>query len=577
MSAATAAAAEVTPARRAAFEVLRRTFEHDAWTDRALRSAAERHGLDGRERALAQPPRLRRGAAARHQRPPRSRARLAAAGKARPAGRWRRSGSGSTSCSSRDAGADHAAVAQAVELAKGGARRTGARARARRGFVNARAAPRRARARGAARGARRRRPRSGRRSRTRARSGSPRLWWQELGADDARSLLAAINEPAETALAGQHPARRPRRGAGAPAAAGFEAPPGSSLLGPPEALVARGPLGPEALGDDRRRRRWCRSRARRRPSSPRSTRSPASGCSTSAPAPASSRPQIAARMGGEGESSRSSSTKGGRRRSPSSASALGAANVDRRGRRRRRGRPRRGLRSRSRGSALHRPRCPRLPPRRALAKAGRPGRAAGRAPAPDPRARARRALRPGGTLVYSTCTISATENEDVVGGRLAERRDATADDLGPPSRRSPRRTTPASCRPAPTATAPTASSSPACARGSLMEAEGRQPRSRARAVPGAASPGCARPSFPGRYRCVFCLRRYELVSAVPELRRAPDDRAHERRRGPPLPALRPLDAEARMNPMRGPARRRAGSRPRSSRPTSRGSARRSPR
>ena len=40
------------------------------------------------------------------------------------------------------------------------------------------------------------------------------------------------------------------------------------------------------------------------------------------------------------------------------------------------------------------------------------------------------ALRPGGTLVYSTCTISPAENEDVVDRFLAERDDFAADDLG---------------------------------------------------------------------------------------------------------------------------------------------------
>ena len=39
------------------------------------------------------------------------------------------------------------------------------------------------------------------------------------------------------------------------------------------------------------------------------------------------------------------------------------------------------------------------------------------------------ALRPGGTLVYSTCTISPVENEAVVRRFLAERPDFAADDL----------------------------------------------------------------------------------------------------------------------------------------------------
>jgi 16S rRNA (cytosine967-C5)-methyltransferase len=42
----------VSPARRAAYEVLLRVFEQDAYADRAFRSAAE--GLDGRERSFAQ-------------------------------------------------------------------------------------------------------------------------------------------------------------------------------------------------------------------------------------------------------------------------------------------------------------------------------------------------------------------------------------------------------------------------------------------------------------------------------------------------------------------------------------------
>ncbi|MER3411433.1 MAG: SAM-dependent methyltransferase, partial [Thermoleophilia bacterium] len=42
----------VSPARRAAYEVVRRVFEQDAYADRALATAAR--GLDPRDRALAQ-------------------------------------------------------------------------------------------------------------------------------------------------------------------------------------------------------------------------------------------------------------------------------------------------------------------------------------------------------------------------------------------------------------------------------------------------------------------------------------------------------------------------------------------
>src|SRR5438445_8498450 len=45
-------APRVSPARRAAYEVLLRVFEQDAYADRAFRTAAE--ALDERDRALAQ-------------------------------------------------------------------------------------------------------------------------------------------------------------------------------------------------------------------------------------------------------------------------------------------------------------------------------------------------------------------------------------------------------------------------------------------------------------------------------------------------------------------------------------------
>ncbi|HEV2982188.1 MAG TPA: 16S rRNA (cytosine(967)-C(5))-methyltransferase RsmB [Solirubrobacteraceae bacterium] len=43
----------IAPARRCAYAVLRRTFEQGAYTDRALRSEAQAYELDGRDRALA--------------------------------------------------------------------------------------------------------------------------------------------------------------------------------------------------------------------------------------------------------------------------------------------------------------------------------------------------------------------------------------------------------------------------------------------------------------------------------------------------------------------------------------------
>lgn len=59
----TPAARGITPARRAAYEVIRRTFEDDAWTDRAFTSAATRMELSGRQ--LAQSRRLAYGAVQR--------------------------------------------------------------------------------------------------------------------------------------------------------------------------------------------------------------------------------------------------------------------------------------------------------------------------------------------------------------------------------------------------------------------------------------------------------------------------------------------------------------------------------
>ena len=192
--------ATVTPARRLAYEILRRTFEEGAWTDRAFAAAAGRLDLDPRE--LAQARRLsygsvqRRGTADHFVRVLAGRrggrvdaAALAALRLGLYELLWSET-------------ADHAAVDQAVELAKAGTRRSGAphgRARAASGFVNAllrRAAAERdellaslddSTPAGAAV----------------AHSYPEWLaekWWAELGESEARLLMAAMNEPAEAAF-----------------------------------------------------------------------------------------------------------------------------------------------------------------------------------------------------------------------------------------------------------------------------------------------------------------------------------------------------------------------------------------
>src|SRR4051794_5492127 len=185
---------DVAPARRAAYEVLRRTFEHDAWADRAFTAAAERHRLDPRERGQAQ--RLAYGAVQRRGTNDRLIAELARRPVARldpPVLAALRLGMYELLFS--DATPAHAAVDQAVELAKG---EGGKRRRAGSSLVNA--VLRRA----AAGGDLLANLDDGTPEGAAARHSYPawlaRMWWSELGPGDARSLMAAMNEAAETAL-----------------------------------------------------------------------------------------------------------------------------------------------------------------------------------------------------------------------------------------------------------------------------------------------------------------------------------------------------------------------------------------
>jgi 16S rRNA (cytosine967-C5)-methyltransferase len=193
--------AQITPARRAAFETVRRTFEDGAWTDRVFAAIAVRDGLEGRE--LAQARRLAYGAVQRRATSDYVAARLARRGRRADAAAVAGLRLGLFELLFSDAAAEHAAVDQAVELTKGAAASRGAppgRARAAAGFVNAilrRAASEReellasllddSTPAGAA-----------------LAHSYPewlaRMWWDELGASEARLLMAAMNEPAETSF-----------------------------------------------------------------------------------------------------------------------------------------------------------------------------------------------------------------------------------------------------------------------------------------------------------------------------------------------------------------------------------------
>lgn len=184
----------IAPARTLAFETLRASFEREAHTERFFREAADREGLEGRERAQAQ--RLAYGGV--------QRCGTADAAIEKLAERSPRLLDPPVIAALRlglyellfaDATPDHAAVDQAVELVKG------AGAAHASGLVNAvlrRAA----------------RERTALTSALLDDDSTPeaaavahsaplwlaRMWWEELGAEPARSLLAACNEPAELAL-----------------------------------------------------------------------------------------------------------------------------------------------------------------------------------------------------------------------------------------------------------------------------------------------------------------------------------------------------------------------------------------
>jgi 16S rRNA (cytosine967-C5)-methyltransferase len=184
----------VSPARLLAYSVVRATFEQDAFTERAFRREADRIGPSGRDRAQAQ--RLAFGAVQRRGTSDVAIERLA--------GRSTRLLDPPVLAALRlglyellfaDATPDHAAVDQAVELAK----RAGAGHAA--GFVNAilrRAVRERARLAQDLLGD------DSTPAAAAVADSAPlwlaEMWWHELGEGAARSTLAACNERIEVAM-----------------------------------------------------------------------------------------------------------------------------------------------------------------------------------------------------------------------------------------------------------------------------------------------------------------------------------------------------------------------------------------
>jgi 16S rRNA (cytosine967-C5)-methyltransferase len=176
------ALAQVSPARRAAYAVVRRVLADGAWADRALHGEAR--GLDDpRDRALAK--QLAFGTVQRrltldHVIDARTKGRLEPGVRAALQ-------LGLFQLLFLDRVAEHAAIAEAVELAKPSPGHRVVNAVLRRVQREGVELPADTTVRGAA-----------------LRHSHPewlvRLWWDALGADEARALLAADNEPAELAL-----------------------------------------------------------------------------------------------------------------------------------------------------------------------------------------------------------------------------------------------------------------------------------------------------------------------------------------------------------------------------------------
>jgi 16S rRNA (cytosine967-C5)-methyltransferase len=410
--------------------VLRRTFEEGAYTDRALTAEARRLQLDGRERALAK--RLAFGAVQRRATLDHVIALLAG----RPAERLDAPvlaalRLGVYELAFLEGAAGHAAVDQAVELVKeaGAPRASGiVNAVLRRGSREARAlvdalpdaTP----------------------GQAAIRHSHPewvaRTWWDALGPGEARALMAADNEPGENAIRVNTLRADPATVAAAldarPAAAAAAEPGPTNLSGPtaapgpplPEGLLLAGPVdlaGSDLFAAGAITPQSRASMAVARILDPQPGERVLDLCA----APGAKATHLAALMRDEGEITAVERNPARAAELRANAARLGATAVhviegdarDDHGR---------GF-----DRVLVDPPCTGLGTLR-----GRPDlrwRATPESAAELARlqgeilAAGANALKPGGTLVYSTCTIDPPENEELVAAFLAPRPDFQAEDL----------------------------------------------------------------------------------------------------------------------------------------------------
>jgi 16S rRNA (cytosine967-C5)-methyltransferase len=398
-------AERVSPARRCAFAVLRRTFEHGAYADRALDAEARRLGLDARDRALAT--RLAFGSIQRRA----TLDHLIEALAGRPVARVDAASRaalrlGLFQLCHLDAVPDHAAVWESVELAKSGGGRGHRLVNAvlRRGAREARSlldALDDSTPAGAA-----------------VRHSQPewlaRMWWDWLGADGARALMAAANRPAESALrvntllADRPSVARWLR------EAGVAARPAPRL---PEGLVLEG--GFDVAGSDLWREGAVMPQSRASMLVSRAVGpQPGERVLDLCAAPGGKATHLAALMRGDGRVVAVERRPARARALAANCARLGAGIVE----------VRVGDARDDHGGGYDRvlvdPPCSglgTLSSRPDLRWRVDPSSVAALAALQaEILAAGARALRPGGVLVYSTCTLSPTENEGVVGGVPAD-------------------------------------------------------------------------------------------------------------------------------------------------------------